>query len=98
MSGLRIFAKRRTRHGPNVMNLPPTCNHALRSCAAGVGGPAGSKGDHIHVLMASGSSGRGVPAAVIVSTGCSQVYDAVPGQPDRPHIWGLIIILSRQCL
>ena len=50
------------------------------------------QGDHIHGLMASDSSGRGVPAAVIVSTGCSQVYGAVPGQPDRPHICGLIII------
>ena len=84
MSGLRIFAKRRTRHGPNVMILPPTCNHAGR--------------DHIHGLTASDSSGGGVPAAVIVSTGCSRVYGAVPGQPGRPYICGLTIILSRQCL
>ena len=55
---------------------------------------------HIQGLMASNSSGRGVPAAMILSTGPgpAQVPAYAVGPADKPHIWGSTAIRSRTCL
>ena len=55
---------------------------------------------HIHGSMASDSSGRVVPAAMILSTGPgpAQVPAYAAGPADKPHICGSTAIRSRTCL
>ncbi len=71
---------------------------AATSLSSEISGVAGIH--HIHGLRASDSSGRGVPAAMILSTGpgLAQVPAYAAGPADKPHICGSTAIRSRTCL